>query len=133
MAKTEVKDEAPQPNPLDAGSFLYRLYLIDVDTDRDDPQVLQTYKKGNEYPDIQSRARAILSNKGQEGDHIYADKDCSQRFEVAEDTNWQLTVVRKESAGKAARGGVDRAWLKMVLDDPNTTAEDKIAAMKLFV
>lgn len=127
--------EIAQPNAFNTGSNLYRAYLLDVDSDPDDPQVKGVFKRGNEYPDTQQRIRAILKGEGPEGDDVYEDADCTVVFkttEPGESGPWNLTLVRKQRS-TIKREGVDRAWLKMVLENPDSSAEDKIAAMKKFI
>lgn len=121
---------------VNTGAHLYRAYLLDVDTDPENPQVLTVYKRGDEYPETQSRIRAILNGdeaKITAGDKIYKDGDCTEPFTDLGD-NWTLTLVRKSrAAGSTKKGGVDREWLRMVINNPDSTPEEKIAAMAKFI
>jgi len=127
------QDNAIQaPNPLNQGAHLYRAYIVDVDTDPDAPLIISVFKRGNEYPDIQARVRAIMKHEGKENDHVYVDADCTEQYEVAKDNNWVVSLVRKQRAS-ASKNAVDREWLKMVLADETKSAEEKIAAMQQFV
>lgn len=121
---------------VNTGAHLYRAYLLDVDTDPESPQVMTVYKRGDEYPETQSRIRSILNGDESKiiaGDKIFKDSDCTEAYEGLGE-NWTLTLVRKSrAAGATRKGGVDREWLRMVLADPNSTSDEKIAAMAKFI
>lgn len=113
------------------GSFLFRLYIIDADTDPDDPIIKLAWKRGDEYTAIQKRVRAILKGDGLEGDFVYTDDTVETIFEVEEDSNWFLAQVRKQkSSGKPA--GIDKEWVKILLANENLSAEEKLAQIAKY-
>lgn len=134
----ETPPAAPTPTDFHAvngGAHLYRLFLLDVDTDPDDPKVQAVFKRGDDYPDVQSRVRSIIKGEPQkEHDSVFTDEECTTPFVAEEGNNWNLTLVRKtRTAGASRKGGVDREWLRMVLNDPDKSPQEKLEAMQKFV
>lgn len=115
------------------GSNLFRLYVLDADTEPLEPVIKLAWKRGDEYTDVMKRARAYLNRSGPEGDIIYLDESCTTPFDLGEEgqSSWFLAQTRKHKLG-GQRPGVDKEWLRITLAREDLTNEQKLAEIAKF-
>jgi hypothetical protein len=122
-----------QPTP-DLGASLFRLYLVDVDTDPMNPEVRLVYKRGAGSQDLQKRVRAYLNGEDEvpADEAVYEDEACTTKVDFGPDHNWGLAVMRKAGKTGGKAGGLDKKWVALVLSNPDLTPEQKIAEIQKY-
>lgn len=126
-----VIDTAPP-----ATGSLYRLYLLDADTDPETPQTSIVYKRSDVgYTELQKSVRNLLdgSKPEEEVGAVYTDAELTSKFVFEDGHNWQLAITRKQGARGATKPGIDKAWVKAVLSDESKSDAEKLAALARFV
>lgn len=130
---TSTREVSEAEASFNKGAHLFRLYIIDADSDPLEPQIQLIWKRGDQYADVQSHVRAWLRGEGKEGDIAYSDEACTEPFELGppDETNWHLAQTRKHKTGSRP-SGIDKEWVRILLARDDLTAEQKMAEIAKY-
>lgn len=109
---------------------LFRAYIVDVETDPDNPTAKVVFTRGEVYTATQSMIRGLLSGGATDKDKLYTDAECTVEFEFEAEV-WSLAKIRKEKARKTP-AGLDKEWVKILLARTDLTSDQKMAEIARF-
>lgn len=125
--------QSEEETTFNKGSYLFRLYPVDADTNPDEPIIKLLFKRGDDYTDVQKRARAYFNGSAPNGDYVYEDEECTRPFDLGPEGehSWFLALTRKQKAATRP-AGVDKEWLRILMAREDLSAEQKLAEIAKF-
>lgn len=103
----------------------YRVYLLSTQRPLE-PVAVVAFVRGAKYADAWQVARGVARNDEKYAKQaLFTDADCTKKLSVPADS-----VVAKIDDIRPRNVKLDRKALEALIADPNTSADDKVAAMK---